>query len=73
LPKDFQFRGFRHGGATELGDAGGTDQELMAMGGWERRETVSIYSKRSNPQAVNAAKKRRAWTQARRKVGMKSE
>jgi hypothetical protein len=59
LPADITFSTFRHGGFTEAGDVGGTDQELMAAGGHRTRETVSVYTRRTNVQAQNLASKRK--------------
>lgn len=59
LPKDFKFMALRHGGLTELGDAGATDQEMMALSGHKTRDMLRLYSKKSTFQAANAARKRR--------------
>lgn len=61
LPKDFRFMGLRHGGLTELGNAGATDQELVSHSGHKTRQTLTVYTKPSSAQAANAARKRRAW------------
>ena len=62
--------GFRHGGLTELGEAGAADQEMMATSGHKTRGMLTIYSRQTPEQAANAARKRRAW---RTKVGALSE
>ena len=61
LPKELKFMGFRHGGLTELGEAGATDQEMMATSGHKTRGILTVYSKRTPQQAANAARKRQAW------------
>lgn len=70
LPKDFLFRALRHGGLTELADAGATDQELMTHSGHRARQTLTVYTRQTGDQALNAARKRRAW---RTKKGRKWE
>lgn len=59
LRKDFTFMSLRHGGLTELGDAGATDQELMSLSGHRTRQTLSVYTKPTADQARSAARKRR--------------
>jgi hypothetical protein len=70
LPEDFTIMACRHGGLTELGDAEATDQEMMSMSGHKVRQTLSIYSRNTRMQALNAARKRRSL---RTKSGQKSE
>jgi hypothetical protein len=60
LPPRITFASFRHGGLTEGGDASATDSELLSGSGHKTRGILSIYTKRSNPQAVNFARKRLA-------------
>lgn len=60
LPKDLKFMGLRHGGLTELGDAGATDQEMQSHGGHKTRQMLTVYSKPTKRQALNAARRRRA-------------
>lgn len=60
LPATFTMMSCRHGGLTELGDAEATDQEMMAMGGHKTRAMLTVYSRRTRKQALNAARKRRA-------------
>lgn len=43
LPKNMTFTGFRHGGATELGDAGVED--MRAITGHDHIDTTRIYNK----------------------------
>lgn len=61
LPAELKFMGLRHGGLTELGDAGATDQELMSHSGHKTRGMLTVYTKASSEQAKSAARKRRAW------------
>lgn len=61
LPREIKFMGFRHGGLTELGNAGATDQELMSHSGHKSRAMLKVYVKPSAQQATNAARKRRAF------------
>lgn len=70
LPDDFTMMACRHGGLTELGDAEATDQEMQAMGGHKTRGMLSVYSRRTRRQALNASRKRRAL---RTEAGQKSE
>ena len=59
LDKGLKFMGFRHGGLTELGDAGATDQEMQSTGGHKTRQMLTVYSKPTRRQALNAARRRR--------------
>lgn len=70
LPKEITFMGFRHGGLTELANAGATDQELLSHSGHKTRQMLTVYTKRSGVQAASAARKRRAF---RKKLEQKSE
>lgn len=70
LPATFTMMSCRHGGLTELGDAEATDQEMMAMGGHKTRAMLTVYSRRTRKQAMNAARKRRVL---RTGEGQKSE
>ena len=58
LPAAITFASFRHGGFTESGDAGSTDQEFLAGGGHKTRGVLTVYAKKTNPQAINLARKR---------------
>lgn len=60
VPDEIQFRAFRHGGLTELDEAGATSRELMSTSGHTNVKTLEIYTRRSGRQAANAARKRRA-------------
>ena len=49
----------RHGGLTELGDAGATEFEGMAASMHKTPQALRLYVKRSEAQRVTAARKRR--------------
>lgn len=57
LPKDLRFTSFRHGGITELGDAGADD--MRAISGHTKLETTAIYNKANAAKARAIAIKRR--------------
>jgi len=61
LPKDMTFTGFRHGGATEIGDAGETD--IRSLSGHTKLDTTAIYNKASQEKARQIALKRREHIQ----------
>jgi hypothetical protein len=50
----------RHGGLTELGDAGATEFEGMAASMHKTPQALRLYVKRSEQQRKVAARKRRA-------------
>lgn len=58
LPATLQFRDLRRTAATEAGDGGATDRQLMAVGGWKTPAMVSIYVRPSAEQAGQAVEKR---------------
>ncbi|MCZ6774306.1 MAG: tyrosine-type recombinase/integrase, partial [Proteobacteria bacterium] len=60
LPSKLKFMHLRHSGATELGDAGATDAEIMSLTGHRTRAMVSKYTKRTRDQARSATAKRSA-------------
>lgn len=60
LPKEMTFTGFRHGGATELGDAGVYD--IRPVSGHRTLEQTTTYNK------VNEAKARSAGTARQRHI-----
>lgn len=62
LPKDMTFTGFRHGGATEIGDAGETD--IRSISGHTKLDTTAIYNKASQEKARRIALKRREHIKA---------
>lgn len=49
----------RHSAASEMGDGGATEFEIMAAGGWKSPSMVRRYVKNSTRQAVEAMRKRR--------------
>lgn len=57
LPKDLRFTSFRHGGATELGDAGEAD--IRSISGHTQINTSLIYNKASEVKARRMALRRR--------------
>lgn len=57
LPKDLRFTSFRHGGATELGDAGEAD--IRSISGHSQIDTSLIYNKASEQKARRMALRRR--------------
>jgi len=65
LPDELKFMGLRHGGATELSDAGATDREIISTTGHKTPKMLKIYSRKTETQASNAARKRRVLMQNR--------
>lgn len=65
LPEELQIRDLRRTGATEAGDAGATDDELMAIGGWKSRAVVGVYNKITIAKARQGMEKR--WMYRNRK------
>lgn len=62
LPKAMTFTGFRHGGITELGDAGIDD--VRAVSGHKTLAVTAIYNKASEEKARRIAATRRAHVEA---------
>lgn len=58
LPADLRFTSFRHGGLTEIGDAGEAD--MRAVSGHSEIKTTKIYDKASREKARRIAVTRRA-------------
>jgi len=56
----------RHGGLTELGDAGATEFEGMASSMHKTPQALRLYVKRSEAQRVTAARKRRRLVEGKR-------
>jgi hypothetical protein len=56
----------RHGGLTELGDAGATEFEGMAASMHKTPQSLRLYVKRSESQRMSAARKRRRLVEGRR-------
>lgn len=55
----------RHGGLTELGDSGVTEQEGMAASMHKTPQALRLYVKRTEGQRLSAARKRRAYVAAK--------
>lgn len=66
LPEHVTLTACRHGGMTELGDAGLTEQGVMALSGHLTPEASRLYVKRTEVQRLTAARKRRAWVERER-------
>jgi hypothetical protein len=60
LPDWLTLAACRHGGMTELGDAGATEAEVMASSGHRTPDAARLYVKRTEAQRLSAARKRRA-------------
>jgi hypothetical protein len=60
LPDWLTMEACRHGGITELGDAGGTDQEVRASTGHDSSAFL-VYLKQTEHQRTNAQRKRRIY------------
>ncbi|WP_428247270.1 tyrosine-type recombinase/integrase [Ferrovibrio sp.] len=65
LRSELQFNDFRRSGATRLGDAGCTDDEIRAITGHKTRNVVSRYVRPTTTQADNAMDKVASLTAAR--------
>ncbi len=61
LPAHVTFAACRHGGMTELGDAGLTESQVMALSAHEAPAAARIYVKRTQLQRLAAARKRRSF------------
>lgn len=61
LPKDVQFRDTRRTVATQLADAGATEDEILAVGGWKTRQIAARYVRRTSERAGNAIDKLSAY------------
>ncbi|WCT73971.1 hypothetical protein PQ455_01680 [Sphingomonas naphthae] len=57
LPSDLRFTGFRHGGITEIGDAG--EDDVRAVSGHKTLDITAIYNKASEAKGRRIALKRR--------------
>jgi hypothetical protein len=64
LPEEMTLTGFRHGGATELGDAGVKD--IRPVSGHSTRQSADIYNKVNQAKARTAAAQRRRHIEAQR-------
>lgn len=61
LPRTFTFMSLRHGGLTELGDSGASEQQLRAHSGHRNARQLASYVKVRQQQAALAARRRLAW------------
>jgi len=57
LPKEMTFTGFRHGGITEIGDAG--EDDVRAVSGHKTLAVTRIYNKASAEKARRISAARR--------------
>lgn len=64
LPSHVTLDACRHGGLTELGDAGATEFEGMAASMHQTPQALRLYVKQSETQRINAARKRRRHVEA---------
>ncbi len=62
LPKEMTFTGFRHGGITEIGDAG--EDDVRAVSGHKTLAVTKIYNKANAEKARKIAVARRAHIEA---------
>ena len=61
IPEHVTMEACRHGGLTELGDSGMTEQEEMSMSGHRSPDALRRYVKKTERQRLSATRKRRAW------------
>lgn len=61
IPDHIQARDLRRTAATEGGDSGMTEDELMAQGGWKSRASVSPYVQKTRSAAAHGQEKRRKY------------
>ena len=61
LPEHLTLDACRHGGNTELGDAGLTEFEQRVLSGHRTASAARGYVKRTEAQRLNAVQKRRLW------------
>lgn len=66
LPAHITLEACRHGGMTELGDLGLTEQETMSLSGHVTPRAARIYVKRTETQRLAAAVKRRQGIEGRK-------
>ena len=64
LPAHVTLAACRHGGMTELGDAGLTEAQVMALSAHETPDAARLYVKRTEVQRATAARARRIWLDA---------
>lgn len=63
LPKHVTLAACRHGGMTELGDAGLTEAQIMSLSAHETPAAARVYVKRTELQRMAAARKRRQFVE----------
>jgi len=73
LPDDLSLAACRHGGMTELGDAGLPEQQVIALSGHRTPEAARGYVKRTEAQREAALLKRFAWVAAAREERIEGE
>ncbi|HEY2980221.1 MAG TPA: tyrosine-type recombinase/integrase [Anaerolineales bacterium] len=61
IPKRLTFQDLRRSGLSEIGDAGGTTDEMRSLSGHKTREILAAYVVPSTEQARNALRKREAY------------
>ena len=61
LPEHVTLAACRHGGRTELGDAGLTEPQIMSLSAHETPAAARVYVKRTELQRVAAARKRQQF------------
>ncbi|MGH8335982.1 MAG: hypothetical protein ACRETL_03985 [Gammaproteobacteria bacterium] len=66
LPPHITLETCRHGGMTELGDAGLTEQEIMSLSGHATPAASRVYVKRTERQRLTAAIKRKAMVDSKK-------
>jgi hypothetical protein len=63
LPKHVTLAACRHGGMTELGDAGLTEPQIMSLSAHKTPAAARVYVKRTEVQRMTAARKRRQFVE----------
>ena len=65
LPNDLQFRDLRRTAATEMGQAGATDDQLRAQTGHRSRNVVAVYVVPDGTMSAAAQQRRQEWKKKR--------
>src|SRR5262249_54871346 len=63
LPKHVTLAACRHGGMTELGNAGLTEPQIMSLSAHKTPAAARVYVKRTEVQRMSAARKRRQFVE----------
>jgi len=63
LPRHVTLAACRHGGMTELGDAGLTEPQIISLSAHETVAAAPVYVKRTEVQRLSAARKRRQFVE----------